>query len=237
MPNCTDDQESVFDAAYRLVQSLPVSQPVIVDAGAYVGNTTKAFLDQYPSSTIHAIEPVPEHVEQLESAFRNEDNVLIHDVAIGDTRESVRFNVVKKSDTSSVFKPSDTKFELRDKLNKADAYQVEDVIEVPQLRLDAIVDDPDLMKLDLQGGELKALHGMGDIESVEIIIAETMFIPLYDDQPLFCDIDNYLSERGFHLYGLYGLKTEATGQLSQANALFLHERHLNEHLVLEDSIH
>jgi FkbM family methyltransferase len=166
--------------------------------------------------------------------------VNVHDVAVSNERGKIEFNVAKKSDTSSIYNPSDAKFSLRGGLNREDRrpelYEIEEVLEVSQIPLSDIAENIDLVKLDIQGKELDALKGIKDIESVEIIISETMFLPLYENQPLFCDINNYLTDKNFQLYGLYNLYDRSTGQLEFANALFLNKRHLDEDLVLKDDL-
>jgi len=56
----------------------------------------------------------------------------------------------------------------------------------------------DMLWLDLQGAELDALKGLGDyLSGVKLIMTEVMFQAIYSDQPLFREIDDYLSWAGF----------------------------------------
>jgi hypothetical protein len=77
---------------------------------------------------------------------------------------------------------------------------VQDEIEVECVRIDTIlqernIDKVDIIWMDLQGAELIALKSLGDIlKNVSIICTETEMNPMYRDQALFKDIDDYLKE-------------------------------------------
>ncbi|GEM_PF-3627965 len=103
---------------------------------------------------------------------------------------------------------------------------------------------PDCLKLDVEGAELDVLVGgekaLGGVLALE---AEVEFNPVFGGQPMFCDVDRHLRERGWALLGLrrnswrrgpsprpgvpgYG------GQLVAADALYLNERGASEPLAV-----
>ena len=58
----------------------------------------------------------------------------------------------------------------------------------------------DLLAMDLQGAEMEALKGMGDlIRDVKYVITEGQYKRLYHDTPLIDDIEDYLMEYDFVL--------------------------------------
>lgn len=73
----------------------------------------------------------------------------------------------------------------------------------------------DVMKLDVQGMELDVLAGAASrLESVRMLDVEVEFNEMYEGQPLFGDIDQFLRDRGFVLWRLghlvhYGIKDES----------------------------
>jgi len=72
--------------------------------------------------------------------------------------------------------------------------------EVQTVKLDDIdgLVDCDLLKLDVQGAEFDVLLGAGRILASALIVhTEVEFIPMYEDQPLFGDIDVLLRSHGF----------------------------------------
>ena len=52
--------------------------------------------------------------------------------------------------------------------------------------------------LDIQGAELLALKGAGDLlNAVDVIVTEVNTVEMYKGNPLIGDIDKYLGDRGF----------------------------------------
>jgi FkbM family methyltransferase len=61
----------------------------------------------------------------------------------------------------------------------------------------------DVLKVDVQGAELDVLRGaQASLASVRMLELEVEFQPLYEGQPLFGDVDEFLRERGFVLWRL-----------------------------------
>jgi len=59
----------------------------------------------------------------------------------------------------------------------------------------------DFLKLDTQGSEFDILSGASRMLQTYLgVEAEVMFHPLYDEQPMFADVDVLLRNAGFHLW-------------------------------------
>jgi hypothetical protein len=58
-----------------------------------------------------------------------------------------------------------------------------------------------------------------------VITTEVEFVPLYEGQPLFGDIDVFLRQHGFKLLNLYDLWTQEDGQLTAGDAVYLNTRY------------
>ena len=215
---------AVRDRYTDIKEKLHTEMPVIVDGGANNGSTIELFLKQYKFPTIHAYEPIPELVDKLKKRFEGRNNIIIHDSAIGSEKKTIVFNIVNNLVSSSVFEPSSLNKNLH-----GENVRVVKKVEVKQVRLEEelkSVGNVDLLKLDLQGYELEALRGCGALlNRVKIITTEIEFVPLYDDQPLFGDIDIYLRTHGFKLLNLYELYTHPDGQLTAGDAVYLNRRY------------
>ena len=63
---------------------------------------------------------------------------------------------------------------------------------------------PQLMKLDTQGTEISILSGFTEAQLAQIVAVEleVEFVELYEDQPLFCDVNSFMVDRGFTLFDL-----------------------------------
>ena len=81
----------------------------------------------------------------------------------------------------------------------------------------------DILKLDIQGGEIKALRGAEKLLSerrISMIYTEVLFMPIYKEQPYFHDIAKFLYEYGYQVYNIYN-PWYAKKRLSWADALFV----------------
>jgi hypothetical protein len=93
----------------------------------------------------------------------------------------------------------------------------------------------DLLKLDIQGGELAALQSAKRKLSRAVAVqTEVSFIGLYVGQPTFGDVDCELRSQGFELHSIVGLNRwprrpagrsrasrQVPGQVVDADALYL----------------
>jgi FkbM family methyltransferase len=210
------------DRFVDIAERIQTDSPVIVDGGANRGGTIDLFLKQYKNPTIHAFEPIPELVDVLRNRYGNNKNIFIHGMALGVANNPISFNVVDNLVSSSILSPTETNRNYHG--SKMDIKQT---VEVPMVRLDNVLDDDiDILKLDLQGYELEALRGCGSLlDSTKIITTEVEFIPLYEGQPLFADIDTFLRSHNFKLLNLYDLWTHPDGQLTAGDAAYLNRRH------------
>jgi FkbM family methyltransferase len=92
----------------------------------------------------------------------------------------------------------------------------------------------DFLDLDTQGSELEILHGAGAFLSADIaaVKCEVEFSPLYQEQPMFSDVDAYLRRFGFMLFDMSRSRYRRAnfpphaltrGQLLWGDALYLRD--------------
>lgn len=101
------------------------------------------------------------------------------------------------------------------------------VQEVPVVRLDHLGENelvwrPSWLKIDVQGFEDRVLAGAdGFMPHVRVVEAELSLVPLYEGQPLACELISSLAERGFELFeAVPAFHDPSTGALLQLDALF-----------------
>jgi hypothetical protein len=98
--------------------------------------------------------------------------------------------------------------------------------------LNAHLPGADFLELDTQGSELDILQGCENLLGTSILglRIEVEFYPLYNDQPLFSDIDNHLRPLDYQLFDLsrYRLRRshlKTRGQLLWGHAFYLKNVH------------
>ncbi|QLA17140.1 FkbM family methyltransferase [Desulfolutivibrio sulfoxidireducens] len=205
------------DPISRLAGLCPVPDPVIVDGGANKGRITDRFLALFPGCRVAAFEPLPELARKLEKRFAADPRVTVRAQALGPEPGTASLMVLSRRTLSSVLPPTGIHDKYAGQTLRETAR-----IEVPVVRLDAALPGgADIVKLDLQGYELAALRGaLGILPRVRLILAETAFLPLYAGQPLFSELRNFLSARGFGFEGLYDPFFDKNGTLVSGDALF-----------------
>ena len=183
-------------------QYLPAS-PVIVEAGAYDGSSTREFCRYWPDCSVYAFEPVPSAYERLlKVAEEFPGRIHPQNAALGNVTERREMNVsftgsCGGEQSSSLLVPAATHEEFpfvgfRDEKIPVRVTRLDDWADVEQ------VGHVDFLWLDLQGMELAALKGCGDLLStVSAIHCEVQNIELYDGAPLYPDIRQWLQMHGF----------------------------------------
>jgi FkbM family methyltransferase len=210
------------------------SQPVraILDVGANVGQTATRLRKAFPGATIHCLEPFPDSYESLCRAHANDGLVRPHRLAVAESSGQRTFFVSRGSEMNSLL-PVAADGDLHMGGPQAD---VVGEIRVEAITLDEFcaregIDHVDVLKMDIQGGELMALRGATELlqrQAVDIIYSEVLFAELYDEGASFDQVWRYLEQFGYTLYGLYDLTPGHNDFLGFGDAIFTAPRFLRE---------
>lgn len=90
-------------------------------------------------------------------------------------------------------------------------------------RLDDIdeVRGADLLKIDIQGGELMALqHGERLLDDLVVVQAEVEFLALYKDQPLFSDVERFMRAHGFMFHRFFPAVSRVVAPMLLGNDIY-----------------
>ena len=187
---------------------------VIVDVGARGGVDQRWLSSPYPVMIL-GFEPDEDECRRL-----NEDLPTVQTgvhpairyfpVALGRERGNRKLYLYKDRRLSSIFPPNMNllRYFPLDKLLVPDAFSVEAEVMVECISLDEFcrkeeIPDIDFIKVDTQGSELEILQGGSKVLSQTFGVAvEVEFVPIYEGQPLFADVDVFLREKGFSLFDL-----------------------------------
>lgn len=175
----------------------------IVDVGANPigGSPPYAPLLQSGAATLLGFEPNPQALAQLLSMKGPRETYLPH--AIGDGGAHT-LHICFAPGMTSLLPPNPV---VLDRFHGfSDWARVTGTLPVQTVRLDDIPETrgAQMLKIDIQGGELMAMrHAETMLQDVLVIQTEVEFLPMYVDQPLFSDIDQFLRARGFVLHRFY----------------------------------
>jgi FkbM family methyltransferase len=179
-----------------------------VDIGAMMlaGQTDPfARLGELGRLRVVGFEPLPAECAKLNALRQPGRRYLPYAIANGERR---KFYVTNTGMTSSLLRPNSGFTKLFN--NLAELMEVVSVADIDTVRLDDVAEirdhGCDLLKLDTQGSEAEILtHAKRTLERCLIIQCEVEFVPLYEEQPLFADVDRLLRGHGFMLHRFLGL--------------------------------
>lgn len=193
----------------------------IVDIGANVGQFGKKIRLFYPEAKLYSFEPIPFVFEELEKNFKGDNNFKGFNVGLGDSNGTTKFYLNDFSDSSSMLKIGD----LHKKNYPFTKHEQEINVEVRTLDnclKQENLQKPYLVKLDVQGFEKQVIEGGLDIiRDAEMIISETSYKVLYENQVLFSVIYDMITELGFEYIGnLDQMNSTINGEPLQGDAIF-----------------
>lgn len=158
-----------------------------IDAGAFRGDWTKEFWSVFPKTPTLMVEPQPD------------PQPLLRDLAKGVIGSEVLSAALSDQEGEASFVLGESNSGIRS------AVSSETTLSVPCTTLAKILSErpqfpPNLLKLDLQGHELKALIGAGKwLNQFEVIVCEISVIPI-GGVPDFAEMNRFFESQGYQFY-------------------------------------
>ncbi len=195
-------------------------------------------------------------IQQIIQRSKNhEKKTIVAPFAISDKKEITNLYMTYDPNMSSLLKPkTDIKlsYSYPNSNFDYDVAQALKVVEVRELEVtsldDFFISNPEIPKpfflsLDTQGSELKILNGSKvTLDNVVAVLVEVAFDEMYENQPLFGEIHEFLNMSGFKLMDIYkGVPTtnsrgpvgiRGRGQLSWGDALFFKDPQIADRTLL-----
>ncbi len=190
----------------------------IFDVGAHRGETAARYIKLFPKATVYGFEPFPDSIAELRRKFENEPSVMPFQLAVSGSSGSQSFYVNRDSFTNSLLPALDR--EGYDQIATLDVSSTT----IDEFCEDESIDDLSILKMDIQGGELRALEGASRMlkrAAISIIYTEILFAPLYRGQAFFYEIYDLLSSHRYSLFDLYNFAYRQSGQVAWADAIFV----------------
>jgi FkbM family methyltransferase len=161
-------------------------------------------------------EPDPTEASRLKQSYKHS---TVFNCALSDEDGNATLYLAREPGCSSLLRPGD----LLD-------IEIVDTQTVPVMRADTLLAasdpgrHPEMLKLDVQGGELAVLKGFGDfLDGVTCIETEVSLRKIYEEQPLIEAVTEFLMDNGFGLVDLRVFGVRSSRAAVQANAFFVRQ--------------
>lgn len=203
----------------RLVE-LGVDVKHVCDVGASDGKWSRAIAGVFSEASFDLFEPLAttrqDYQEGLAFTLGQHPAMRLHQVALGDANEDAAFFNEQHGVGSSLLTENQSPARLaRVAVRRLDDYRRSEGLPQPQL-----------IKLDVQGGELLALRGgPGTVAGADLLHIETWLVRAYGKRtPLLPEIMDHLRPLGHLLVHLGECWRQPDQELIVVDAFFMHRR-------------
>jgi len=181
----------------NLLKTKGFNPKYIIDVGCGYGQWTKKLFKFYPSSNYLLFDADKNNKKKLDILKKN-INMLDYKICLL-SNDNKTYKFYNMGYGSSIFEEQTShKREIEEIISTTLDEEIP-----PELKKYS----NNLIKLDVQGAELKILDGLKDsINLFEVIILEVSLHNYNKNSPLFNEVIKYMNERNFKLYDLFDLK-------------------------------
>jgi FkbM family methyltransferase len=195
---------------------------LVFDIGANTGQFAQELRETGYAGRIVSFEPLSTAFRDLQRWARADGDWMAVNAAVGQRDGTIELNIAENSTSSSILEmlPSHLRAEPQSAFKDKERVRI--------IKLDSVFDDycsasnRAYLKIDVQGFEEQVLEGARcTLPKFHALQVEMSLIPLYAGQPLFADLLEYLTERGFAMVGLEPVFIDpASAEVLQVDGIF-----------------
>ena len=205
----TQEYEIEFSTSKLFHSLIRTRKPIILDVGAFQGESYEFYRNIFEHSIIYSFEPDPDSFEILTRKARKNHHCF--NIALFNTSGSIPFYRNPISHTNSPYKVN---AKSRDSINVNEASNttnnltsnVEILVEaktLDQIIAEEAIDRIDLLKIDVQAAEVLVLQGARKALGItEVVVIEISFFDYYENSSSFGQVEELLRPAGLSFFGL-----------------------------------
>jgi FkbM family methyltransferase len=180
---------------------------VLFEFGARDGAETVMIASEFPEARVFSFECNEATLPRCREKVALNSRITLIEKAVGDSNGNVTFHPIDPAKTITTWadgNPGASSLFLASGKYEVESY-VQRSEEVCMVRPDTFmaangIEKVDAIWMDIQGAELMALQGLGErIYDVGLVSLEAEFVEIYRGQPLFWEIYEFLTAKGFFL--------------------------------------
>lgn len=192
----------------------------IVDIGANRGQFALVARRRWPAARLISFEPLSGPAALFRRVFDRENDVALHEAAVGPDDGSATMHVSRRDDSSSLLAITSLQDAIFPGTDEVGTVHVR-VAPLAVFLNEAEIRQPALLKIDVQGFELEVLRSCEPLlDAFDRVYCECSFVELYEGQGLAAEAIAWLAVRGFDLTGVFNATYDQVGRAVQADFLF-----------------
>ena len=210
------NQVTNLDIIITSLKNKKFNPDYIVDVGCFRGVWTNKLLKFFPNSQYILFDADDKNIKYLDKLKSNNKNIDYKIKLLSDDEKDYDFFSMESG--SSIFEEQTNYSREIQNIKSSLLYN-----ELPN---ELKTTKSNLIKLDVQGAELKIIAGLKElINNFEVIILEVSLHKYNKDSPLFYDVITYMQNKKYILYDIYDLKRlgDRDSYLLQFDCVFLRE--------------
>lgn len=215
-----DEPPRGYEACLRYAKARGLIPKTVFDVG--VGNGTPWLYDAFPEAKLVLFEPLNVFRPDLDAIAKRYD-ADVHHVALAETPGQADLNRNIGHPTSSSLLNIDPKFAKYAVHVQADHRYQPEVVAVDTLDRLNQYEPPYVLKLDVEGAEVRVLEGARKtLRDTQFLVAEMSVLRRQSGEPTFAEMIDFLQECGFELFDIpYLAQAKDNGQLIYLDAAFV----------------
>ncbi len=213
-------QENVNMGKYKWLEEYKIK--TLLDVGANIGEFSTLLKQILPDLKIYCFEPLEDCFLQLQLIKEKYSNIKLFKIGLGEINEEKIINHNEFAPSSSLLKATSISINAFPYTSKSVEEKIK-ICTLDSLQDEIIFEKNILLKIDVQGYEKQVLLGAKTVlPKIAVIIIELSIEELYEDQPLFDEIYNYLKENSFRYVGNYDQMFDPrNGKVLQVDSIFI----------------
>ncbi len=220
-----ENEKITFIKQQEILIRLGVIKPVVFDVGANVGQSIIQYKNMFPEAKLYSFEANDEVMSELKAVANVYTDVQLFNIALSDAVGETTFFITAVAEASSLLEPDPR---LRS-LSKARKYDFRSAT-VETTTLDVFceqyaLEGIDILKIDVQGAEMKVLHGAKQLLEhgrIKLLYIEVTIAPSYVAQMTLSELLVFTDACGYQLWDFFPFLYTRSGRAWTANAIFIH---------------